>query len=133
MIAAELETLGKLATKALHKKEGAPAAASPTARDAQAAGQPTSPLSPELRCVQLQGGAAALVACSLQITLSRPVHILQGAGCFTPAPCPAQCLPHAREEEHHLLESEHGLSCQHGVAGACAACQAARASAGSGA
>ncbi len=55
MIAAELETLGKLATKALHKKEGAPAAASPTARDAQAAGQPTSPLSPELRCVQLQG------------------------------------------------------------------------------
>ncbi|KAI7845046.1 hypothetical protein COHA_001412 [Chlorella ohadii] len=86
MIAAELETLGKLATKALHKKEGAPAAASPTARDAQAAGQPTSPLSPELR-----------------------------------------------EEEQHLLESEHGLSCQHGVAGACAACQAARASAGSGA
>lgn len=46
MIAAELETLGKLATKVvLHKKEGAPATASPTA----AAGQPTSPLAPELR------------------------------------------------------------------------------------
>ena len=54
MIAAELETLGKLANKALHKKEGAPATASPTARDAAAAGQPaggrpTSPLAPELR------------------------------------------------------------------------------------
>lgn len=49
MIAAELETLGKLANKALHKKEGAPATASPTARDAAAAGRPTSPLAPELR------------------------------------------------------------------------------------
>ncbi|PRW56482.1 hypothetical protein C2E21_4681 [Chlorella sorokiniana] len=83
MIAAELETLGKMATKALHKKEGAPATASPTARDAQAAGQP---LAPELR-----------------------------------------------EEQQHLLEAEHGLACQHGVAGACAACQAARTTAGSGA
>ena len=51
MIAAELETLGKLATKALHKTEAAqpPATASPTARDGQPAARPVSPHAQELR------------------------------------------------------------------------------------